>query len=1425
MNHVYRLVWSPAQGIWRVTSELTRRHAASGGARRRAGSPALMLALSLLAAPALAEESRGGSGGFSFGGAGGAGGQTQGAPGQTSPDSSKPAGAGGGAADGDGGTYTLALGGPFSGAGGLAGSPGATGGTGGYNGGGGGGGGSACQNGICPAAAGGPLIGGNGGNGGDANGGGGGGGAGGYAQVWTMPASGLALNSVDLQGGNGGNGGGVTGRSSQVQGGGGGDGGGGLLIRGGGDLLLGNGRILRGGTGGNGGGVLPDGSSTPSSAWLGDGGRGGTGIQASSGSLLQITNQGTILGGNGGLGGVDGARNGTAGAGGIGIDGSNLGIDNYGLIMGGYTGGHAGDAAYQAAAVRFAGGSNALTLRAGASLDGALSVDAGSAQVSLAPGSTLAGNVLNHGGQLTLTLDRNATLNGDVLATGGTTLLQLTGSAGATSSALSGLTGLQLASTGNRWALNGVLSDLAGAGLQADIANNSTLTVNGVTTLNTSLTKNGGGTLELGGPLAAPTATAMVNGGTLSLLGQSGALGFGGGIVNNGALLLSSTNDTSLAGVVSGSGRLLKDGSGTLTLLGGNVAGSSTIVREGTLAGDAALLHGSYSVGGSSAASLIFRQNGDATFDGHVGGLGNATVTKAGSGTLTLASAATISNAGFVLEAGTLIVNSSISVPAMNVGANTALGGNGMIGAPVHIGNQGTLLGQSGQTLTMASLTMDAGASLNVSLGAPSSQALFYVEYDIALNGTLNVRDAGGYGAGVYRLFEYSGSVVDNGLQFGTLPAGVDRNGLSLQTSVPNLVNLVYNGQVPLTFWRNGSGTWNAVSTNWTDQSGGIAGSNAQGGLAIFQGTAGTVTVDNSGGQIAFSGMQFASDGYRIDGGALRMDGAGSVIRVGDGSAAGSQYHAVIASAITGTGSLVKDDLGVLDLAGSNSYTGGTTVRAGTLKINGSLAGSLSVGSGARLQGRGSAGPVTINGGATIAPGNSIGTLTFNGSYTQLPGSIYEVEVDAAGNSDRIVVNGSADLQGGTVNVLKAAGDYRIGTRYTILDASGGISGSFAGLTQNLPFIGLALAQDAQHVYLDVTRTATSFAELARTRNQNVAAGAIEALGAGQTAYDAVAAVTSAEAARSAYDALSGELYASVRGVLLDDSRQWREAALLRARTAAGPVDRPAGWARAYGTTRRHDGDGNAATLSSDGGGVLFGADAALGAGHVGVGGGYGQSRLDIDGRNSSADVDSYQLGMYAGLQQERLGLRAGVAYGWHGIDSRRQISIAQFHDRARADYHARSLQAFGEAGYALDSGMARIEPFAGLAYVRLDSDAMREQGGAAALSVETARDEVWFSSLGVRLDSTLGRDDVRARGQLGWLHADGDLRPVGAMAFAGGGNFAPAGLPVARDVLQVELGADITLNRSASLGLYYAGQFAGQVSDHSLRAEAVWRF
>ena len=58
----------------------------------------------------------------------------------------------------------------------------------------------------------------------------------------------------------------------------------------------------------------------------------------------------------------------------------------------------------------------------------------------------------------------------------------------------------------------------------------------------------------------------------------------------------------------------------------------------------------------------------------------------------------------------------------------------------------------------------------------------------------------------------------------------------------------------------------------------------------------------------------------------------------------------------------------------------------------------------------------------TLAPGNSIGTLNVNGTYTQAAGSTYQVEVNAAGQADRINVTGNATINGGTVQVLAQPG-------------------------------------------------------------------------------------------------------------------------------------------------------------------------------------------------------------------------------------------------------------------------------------------------------------------------------------------------------------------------------------------------------------------
>ncbi len=87
---------------------------------------------------------------------------------------------------------------------------------------------------------------------------------------------------------------------------------------------------------------------------------------------------------------------------------------------------------------------------------------------------------------------------------------------------------------------------------------------------------------------------------------------------------------------------------------------------------------------------------------------------------------------------------------------------------------------------------------------------------------------------------------------------------------------------------------------------------------------------------------------------------------------------------------LIKQDAGAWTLSGNNTYTGPTTVSAGTLLVNGTHTGTgaYTVNSGATLGGTGSiGGPTTIHDGAFLAPGESIGMLSFTDDLTWQPGS------------------------------------------------------------------------------------------------------------------------------------------------------------------------------------------------------------------------------------------------------------------------------------------------------------------------------------------------------------------------------------------------------------------------------------------------------
>ena len=156
--------------------------------------------------------------------------------------------------------------------------------------------------------------------------------------------------------------------------------------------------------------------------------------------------------------------------------------------------------------------------------------------------------------------------------------------------------------------------------------------------------------------------------------------------------------------------------------------------------------------------------------------------------------------------------------------------------------------------------------------------------------------------------------------------------------------------------------------------------------------------------------------------------------------------------------------------------------------MNGSLASAVTV-NGGILGGTGSFGGLVTNGGI-LAPGNSIGTFTVNGNFTQ-NGGIYQVEVNAAGQSDRINVAGMATINGGTVQVLAQNGTYARKTTYTILNAAGGVQRRLLKRHQQLripdPFAHLRHQQR-----LSKPLPISAFAAGAQTANQYAVGAALD---------------------------------------------------------------------------------------------------------------------------------------------------------------------------------------------------------------------------------------------------------------------------------------------------------------------------------------------
>ena len=268
-----------------------------------------------------------------------------------------------------------------------------------------------------------------------------------------------------------------------------------------------------------------------------------------------------------------------------------------------------------------------------------------------------------------------------------------------------------------------------------------------------SLTKAGSGTLVLTGANSYSGGTTILDG---TLVGDTTSLQ--GDIVNHAALVFDQPFEGTFAGSISGTGWLLKENVGTLTLTGVNTYTGGTWVRGGTLLGSAMSLPGSV----LNEGTIIFDEAGSGQYDGVFEGTGS--VIKHGSGSLVLTGNSLSFKGWTSVEAGQLFVNGLLGGSSLTMRPGTLLGGIGVV--PSTTIERGAVLapGQSvGMLQVLGDLRIHPGATYRVETEAYGFSDLTLVSGQVFADGaTLDIRAIGTRKyrpINFYRMLESGGGV------------------------------------------------------------------------------------------------------------------------------------------------------------------------------------------------------------------------------------------------------------------------------------------------------------------------------------------------------------------------------------------------------------------------------------------------------------------------------------------------------------------------------------------------------------------------------------------------------------------------------------------------------------------------------------------
>ncbi|MFO7903493.1 MAG: autotransporter domain-containing protein [Pirellulaceae bacterium] len=598
---------------------------------------------------------------------------------------------------------------------------------------------------------------------------------------------------------------------------------------------------------------------------------------------------------------------------------------------------------------------------------------------------------------------------------------------------------------------------------------------------------------------------------------------------------------------------------------------------------------------------------------------------------------------------------------------------------------------------------------------------------------------------------------------------------------------------------------------------------------------AGTLTLS---GTNTYSGGTTVSDGI-LHGNAASVQGniVNDSVVVFDQASAGA-YSDVI----SGSGSVAKMGDGRLTFSANNTYEGATNVGAGSLIVNGTSASDFTINSGAMLGGTGTV--ANLHNQGTVAPGNSIGTTTVAGDYVHDADATYEVEINDSGQSDLIDVDGTATINGGTVEVQPEPGDYSPGTSYTILSADGGVSGTFDMLTGSVTGVRPQLLYNPFDIELFL---APLYLANAKTPNQRAVATVLEELalapqGDVGTVLNQLDSVIETSGGERYFDQLGGEVFGTIASVGLENSslfirsisRRLRTMDTMNAMGGSGGIGQPGSasagdqdmlvrgqspssgaggasgwhpWVEGYGLSARAHGDGNAAGFAYDMGGTSVAIDRFLDRNtRFGLVGGYSASQIKVGAPRQVAGIDSGQFGLYLKQQSCSRYITGIFSYAHHNYDTTRQLDFGTLSRAAAASYHGDEFGFYLETGRVFQWHSLRLQPYGGLQYTGLQQSGFSENGADSMdLNVGHAETDSFRGILGSRLvwyhQGLLGNAatlECNARWRHEFLH---DHRWVNASFVAAPDqSFSTLGAALGRDLAVLGSGYNVYLDDRMSL-------------------------